>query len=61
MTNPPTLTILKVYVATLSKEMQEIFWSADDIEKCTEDTLSEEYQLASTIRDVFAERAKDKQ
>ncbi len=45
------------YLATLDADARKLFDLADDVAKCTEDTLSEEFQIAASVLDVFDKRA----
>lgn len=49
------------YVSTLGPETQALFHQCDSLEKESSDTLSEEYQIAAAILEIFNERAKDRE
>jgi hypothetical protein len=49
---------LLAYVATLSVEAQELFRIADAMALMINDTLSDEFQIASSALDEFEKRAK---
>jgi hypothetical protein len=46
------------YVRTLPEWLQQVFLDADRQQIEIEDTLSEEFQLAASICDVFSARAE---
>ncbi len=55
-----TLEDVRAYVASLSPECQKIYREAEDIAKETEDTLSEEFQIAVGAVEVFWDRAEQR-
>ncbi len=53
-----TLTEFQTYFDTLSLEAQQLFTAADRMVMQIDDTLSEEFQIATAVRDVFTKRAE---
>lgn len=51
---------MKAYLATLEPEIADLYKSADGYCQTTDDTLSEEFQLAASIVEVFRKRIDDK-
>lgn len=47
------------YVLSLDTDVQRFFFDADGIVSQSRDTLSEEFQIAASIVDVFVKRAKE--
>ena len=47
------------YLATLSPDCVRMYVMADLLVKCTDDTLTEDFQLAASVREVFYARLSD--
>ncbi len=46
------------YINTLEEDARKLFLLANDMHKCIDDTLSEEFQIAAGVLDVFDVKAK---
>jgi len=50
---------LDKYLAKLEPEVRQVFVWADDYSKGSSDTLSEEFQIAASIVEIFWQRCQD--
>ena len=53
--------ILFEYIKTLTPKFQKLYTTCENFMMEEDDTLTEEFQIASAIVDVFIKRAEDKQ